>query len=108
MALQTRFADLVHRHIPGFTPRNGRGVILCLFHEEKTPSLSIDLEKGVFHCFGCDAGGGVKDFAQLVGEPLGSTCSESRTAKARRARWKAEQQAHAILERRAEKSTDTA
>jgi DNA primase len=101
-ALQEWFSDLVHRHLPEFTPRNGRGVVLCVFHQEKTPSLSIDLEKGVFHCFGCGVSGGVKDFAQLVGETWGSTRSESHTAKARRARFQAEQQARAILQQRAE------
>ena len=35
---------------------------LCPFHEEKTPSLSVDREKGLFHCFGCGAGGDVFDF----------------------------------------------
>ncbi len=79
---QERFSDLVHRHIPGFAPKNGRGVVLCLFHKEKTPSLSIDLKKGVFHCFGCGFAGGVKRFAELVGEPWGGAHSESRAAKA--------------------------
>jgi DNA primase len=101
-ALQTRFSDLVYKHLPRFTSRNGRGVVLCLFHEEKTPSLSIDLEKAVFHCFGCGVGGGVKDFARLVGEPWNSTPNESRIAKTRRAHFQAEQQARAILQRRAE------
>lgn len=101
-SLQARFSDLVHRHIPKFTPCDGRGLVLCLFHQEKTPSLSIDLEKGVFHCFGCGAEGGVKRFAELLGEPWENTRSESRTAKARRARFRAEQQARAILERHAE------
>lgn len=102
IALQTRFVDLVHRHIVGFTPRNGRGIVRCLFHQEKTPSLSIDLEKAVFYCFGCGAGGGVKKFAELVGEPWDSARHESRAAKARRARWQAEQQARTLLEQRAE------
>ena len=100
--LAEHFSDLVHRHIPWFTSCNGRGIALCIFHQEKTPSLSIDLEKGVFHCFGCGRGGGVRDFARLVGEPWGSARSESRTAKAQRARFQAEQQARVILERRAE------
>ncbi len=101
-ALQQRFSNLVHQHIPGFTPRNGRGIVLCPFHQEKTPSLSIDLERAIFHCFGCGVGGGVKDFARLVGEPWGSTRSENRAARVCRARFQAELQARAILERRAE------
>lgn len=35
---------------------------LCPFHEDKNPSLSVDKEKGLFHCFGCGAGGDVFDF----------------------------------------------
>lgn len=32
---------------------------LCPFHQEKSPSLSLDPVKGLFHCFGCGAGGDV-------------------------------------------------
>ncbi|MCP4498736.1 MAG: DNA primase [Deltaproteobacteria bacterium] len=35
---------------------------LCPFHEEDTPSLIITVEKNLFHCFGCDAGGGPIDW----------------------------------------------
>ncbi|HEY7163190.1 MAG TPA: DNA primase [Candidatus Binatia bacterium] len=35
---------------------------LCPFHNEKTPSFSVNEEKGIFHCFGCQAGGSVFDF----------------------------------------------
>ena len=31
----------------------------CPFHEEKTPSFTVDPAKGLFHCFGCGAGGDV-------------------------------------------------
>ena len=32
---------------------------LCPFHEEKTPSFSIDPEKGLYYCFGCNKGGDI-------------------------------------------------
>lgn len=35
---------------------------LCPFHSEKTPSLSVNVDKGLWFCFGCRAGGSVVDF----------------------------------------------
>jgi DNA primase len=34
----------------------------CPFHEERTPSFSVSLEKGVYHCFGCGKSGNVFNF----------------------------------------------
>jgi DNA primase len=36
---------------------------LCPFHNEKTPSFTVNDEKGFYHCFGCGAHGSVIDFA---------------------------------------------
>src|SRR5881397_3582684 len=38
---------------------------LCPFHQEKTPSFSIDAAKSLFYCFGCGKGG---DVITLVSE----------------------------------------
>jgi DNA primase len=37
---------------------------LCPFHDERTPSFTVDAEDGLYHCFGCGAGGDVIGFVQ--------------------------------------------
>ena len=34
-----------------------RYVGLCPFHDERTPSFSLDADRGLYHCFGCGKGG---------------------------------------------------
>ena len=38
---------------------------LCPFHGEKTPSFTVNRDKGFFHCFGCGRGGDVFKFLEL-------------------------------------------
>lgn len=45
--------------------RSGRSFMaVCPFHEEKTPSMSVDRARGLYHCFGCGKGGDVFTFVQ--------------------------------------------
>ena len=39
---------------------------LCPFHNEKTPSFSVNQDKQIYKCFGCGAGGGVINFVMDV------------------------------------------
>jgi hypothetical protein len=39
---------------------------LCPFHSEKTPSFTVNEEKGLFHCFGCGESGDVIDFVMKL------------------------------------------
>ncbi|MGH9895234.1 MAG: DNA primase, partial [bacterium] len=45
--------------------RSGRSFLaVCPFHQEKTPSLSLDATRGLYHCFGCGKGGDLYTFVQ--------------------------------------------
>jgi len=45
--------------------KSGRSFMaVCPFHQEKTPSMSIDRARGLYHCFGCGKGGDVFDFVR--------------------------------------------
>jgi DNA primase len=39
---------------------------LCPFHSEDTPSFSVDPEKNLYYCFGCQNGGDVFKFVQEI------------------------------------------
>ncbi|MCL2356573.1 MAG: DNA primase [Defluviitaleaceae bacterium] len=48
------------------SPRSGNFFGLCPFHNEKTPSFSVNRDKQIFYCFGCGAGGNVISFVKRI------------------------------------------
>ena len=54
-------ADVIARRVK-LTRRGREHVGLCPFHKEKTPSFTVNEEKGFYHCFGCQEHGSVIDF----------------------------------------------
>lgn len=47
--------------------RAGRSFVgLCPFHKEKTPSFSVNAERGYYHCFGCKEHGSAIDFVMKL------------------------------------------
>ncbi len=63
--------------------RSGRTFMaVCPFHEEKTPSMSVDRARGLYHCFGCGKGGDLFSFIQ---ETQGLNFRESLEVLARKA-----------------------
>jgi DNA primase len=64
LRLQANIVQVVQEYVPlkkaGTTYKG-----LCPFHSEKTPSFTVNPEKGFFHCFGCGVGGDVFKFLEL-------------------------------------------
>ncbi len=62
---RANIVEIVGTHVR--LKRAGRNYVgLCPFHNEKTPSFSVNAERGFFHCFGCGAGGTVFDFVMRL------------------------------------------
>ncbi|MDR1374687.1 MAG: hypothetical protein LBJ24_06920, partial [Treponema sp.] len=55
-----RIVQYIHLH---GVKENDRGFISCLWHDDKTPSMSYHEESLRFHCFGCGMSGDIYDFA---------------------------------------------
>ena len=54
-------ADLVSNYAT-LKSKSGRLWACCPFHNEKTPSFSVNPSKGLYHCFGCGKGGNAIQF----------------------------------------------
>lgn len=48
------------------TKRGRAHLGLCPFHKEKSPSFSVNAERGFFYCFGCKENGSVIDFVMKL------------------------------------------
>jgi len=81
---------------------------LCPFHAEKTPSFSLNAEKQLWHCYGCDAGGDLIKFVQryenvdfqtalrMLAQRAGVELRESQDARRRRSEREAIYEANAV------------
>jgi hypothetical protein len=66
MSLQERDVRTYFQHyFPNLRPReNGWAQTRCLFHEDRNPSLSINLKHGGWHCFAEGVSGGILEFEE--------------------------------------------
>jgi DNA primase len=69
----TDIVDLIGAYLP-IKRAGSRFQALCPFHQEKTPSFSIDPVRQRYHCFGCKAGG---DAISFVREHEGLTFTDA-------------------------------
>lgn len=65
---QVRHAADIVQVVQEYVPLRKAGATykgLCPFHGERTPSFTVNRDKGFFHCFGCGQGGDVFKFVEL-------------------------------------------
>ncbi|MDO4581796.1 MAG: DNA primase [Bacillota bacterium] len=60
---RTDIVQIVGEYMP-LTKRGRNFFGLCPFHDEDTPSFSVNAEKQYYYCFGCKKGGNVINFVQ--------------------------------------------
>ena len=61
LLLRVDIVDLVDSRIP-LKKAGNNFVARCPFHNEKTPSFSVNRNRQTYHCFGCGAGGNAISF----------------------------------------------
>lgn len=54
--------EVIGSYLPQLRRRGSTYKCLCPFHEEKTPSFTVNETRQIYHCFGCGAGGDVFRF----------------------------------------------
>ncbi|MGI8761460.1 MAG: DNA primase [Jatrophihabitantaceae bacterium] len=59
-------AEIVGEHVQLRNAGGGNLKGICPFHDEKSPSLSVSPARGLYHCFGCQAGGDVIRFVRDI------------------------------------------
>lgn len=58
--------SVVGRYV-SFTKHSGANYLgLCPFHSEKTPSFNVNVNKGIYRCFGCNKGGNAISFIMEI------------------------------------------
>src|SRR5258708_29870995 len=58
--------EIEREHVPKLKKRGRNYMARCPFHQERTPSFSVNPEMGVFKCFGCGVGGDAFKFLMLT------------------------------------------
>lgn len=107
----------IRKIVEAYVPLKKRGanwMACCPFHQEKTPSFSVNPAKGFFKCFGCGKGGNVFTFlmeieglsfpeavrrvAEISGVPLPLPANEMNPEAARKRREAERQLAEKIIQ----------
>jgi len=78
-----RYATFANRHLTVHSRSGEEWQCLCPYHEDTSPSFSINVRKGLFICYACDAKGTVESLAEHLNaaKPAGDDLSVSEIRK---------------------------
>ncbi len=62
---RTDIADTIGQYVT-LKRRGGNLLGLCPFHNEKSPSFTVNTAKNIWHCFGCGEGGNIFQFIMKI------------------------------------------
>jgi DNA primase len=62
------FETICHRYKVALQGTGDQRKAHCPFHNDRRPSLQVNLDKRVFHCFGCNVSGNILDFVMRLEE----------------------------------------
>ncbi|MFH1879673.1 MAG: DNA primase [Bacillota bacterium] len=65
LRMRADIVEIISSYVP-LKKTGHRYTGLCPFHNEKTPSFSVDAQKQLYYCFGCKAGGSVIQFVMEI------------------------------------------
>ena len=73
---RTNIYDIISEYV--VLKRRGKNYVgLCPFHDEKTPSFTVNADKQLYYCFGCGAGGNaIKFLMEIRKEPFNQVVLE--------------------------------
>ncbi|MEO0132631.1 MAG: CHC2 zinc finger domain-containing protein [candidate division WOR-3 bacterium] len=63
-----KYYDIFAQYLDNVLPTKEEQLVRCIFHDDTHPSLSINIEKGLFYCHACRIGGDINDFLRLVSD----------------------------------------
>lgn len=63
--IKADIVEIIEKFLPSLRKSGKNYLALCPFHPEKTPSFTVNRQKGIFRCFGCQKSGDVFKFIQL-------------------------------------------
>ncbi|RNM13891.1 DNA primase [Nocardioides pocheonensis] len=77
---KARIDDVISAYVTLKSAGGGNLKGLCPFHDERSPSFNVTPSRGMYHCFGCGAGGDVIKFVMEI-DGLGFTETVERLAE---------------------------